>query len=77
VRTGKPVLILGRRQVPGLSNEWVIWTNAAGTALIVAGNGPQATQRNPQTELGVVQSGTPFAPLPKGVQAYLGQTPTW
>jgi hypothetical protein len=77
VRTGKPALVLGRRQVPGFANEWVLWTNAAGTALIVAGNGPRATQRNPQTELGVVTAGNPFTALPKGVQAFLGQTPTW
>ena len=77
VRTGKPVLILGRRHVPGFGNEWPLWTNPAGTTLIVAGNGPQATQRNPQTLLGVVTPGNPFTPLPKGVQAFLGQTPTW
>jgi hypothetical protein len=77
VRTGKPVLVLGRRHVPGFGNEWPLWSNAAGTALIVAGNGPRATQRNPQTELGVVTAGNAFTPLPKGVQAFLGQTPTW
>jgi hypothetical protein len=77
VRTGKPALVLGRRQVPGLSNEWVMWTNAAGTALIVAGNGPLATQRNPQTELGVVTAGSAFTPLPNGVQALLGDAPAW
>jgi hypothetical protein len=77
VRTGKPVLVLGRRHVPGFANEWPLWTNPAGTTLIVAGNGPRATQNNPQTELGVIQPGNPFTPLPKGVQAFLGQTPTW
>jgi hypothetical protein len=77
VQTGKPVLVLGQRQVHSFASEWVLWTNAAGTALIAAGNGPQATERNPQTLLGVVNAGSTFTPLPKGVQAFLGQTPTW
>ena len=45
--------------------------------MIVAGNGPQATQRNPQTELGVVTAGNAFTPLPKRAQAFIGDTPAW
>jgi hypothetical protein len=76
VQTGKPVLVLGQRQVPGVASQWVLWTNATGTAMIVAGPGPQTTQRSQQTVL-AVQVGNTFTPLPKGVQSFLGETPTW
>jgi hypothetical protein len=78
VRTGKPVLVLGRRQVSGFyANEWVLWTNAAGATVIVAGDAPPATGPNPPTELGIVTAGNTFTPLPKGAQAFRGDTPTW
>jgi len=76
VRTGQPLQVLGQREVPGIASQWVLWTNPTGTALIVAGPGPQATQRNQQLVL-AVQAGNSFTPLPKGVQSFLGQTPTW
>jgi hypothetical protein len=78
VRTGKPVLVLGRRQVSGIyANERVMWTNAAGATVIVAGDAPPATGPNPPTELGIVTAGITFTPLPKGAQAFRGDTPTW
>ena len=76
VQTGKPVLVLGQRQVSGVAPQWMLWTNATGTAMIVAGPGPQTTQRSRQTVL-AVQVGNTFIPLPKGVQSFLGETPTW
>ena len=76
VQTGKPMLVLDQRQVSGVASPWVLWTNAAGTAMIVAGPGPQTTQRSRPTVL-AVQAGNTFIPLPKGVQSFLGETPTW
>src|SRR5262245_3034720 len=76
VQTGKPVLALGQRQVSGAAPQWLLWTNATGTAMIVAGPGPQTTQQGRQTVL-AVQAGNTFTPLPKGVQSFLGETPTW
>jgi hypothetical protein len=76
VRTGKPVLVLGQRQVPGFASQWVLWTNPTGTALIIAGPGPGTTQRNQNTVLGV-QAGNTFTPLPAGVQSFQGKSPAW
>jgi len=36
----------------------------------------QTTRRSRQTVL-AVQAGNTFTPLPKGVQSFLGETPTW
>ena len=76
VQTGKPVLVLGQRLVSGVAPQWVLWTNATGTAVIVAGPGPQTTQRSRQTVL-AVQAGNTSTPLPKAVQSLVGETPTW
>jgi hypothetical protein len=75
VRTGKPVLVLGRRQIPVFDpNESVMWTSAVGTTVIAVGDGPQ---RNSRIELGIVTGGNTFVPLPKGAQAFVGETPAW
>ena len=76
VQTGKPVLVLGQRLVSGDAPQWALWTNATGTAMIVAGPGPHTAQRSRQTVL-AVQAGNTFTPLPKAVQSFLGETPTW
>jgi hypothetical protein len=74
--TGKLVRILGQRQVPGTASQWPLWTNSTGTALIIAGPGPGATQRNQGTVLGI-QAGNTFTPLPPHVQSFQSQSPTW
>jgi hypothetical protein len=71
VRTGKPVLVLGQRRVPGWASQWALWTNPTGTALIVAG-----LQGNDQPVLGI-QAGNTFTPLPPRVQRYIGRVPAW
>jgi hypothetical protein len=76
VRTGKPVRVLGQRQVPGIASQWVLWTNPAGTALIIAGPGPGTTQSNQRTVLGI-QAGNTFTPLPPGVQSFQSHSPAW
>jgi len=76
VRTGKPVQVLGRRQVSGDVSEWPLWTNSTGTALIIAGPAPGTTQRNQNIVLGI-QAGNTFTPLPPGVQSFIGQSPAW
>jgi hypothetical protein len=76
VRTGKPVRVLGMREVPGIASEWPLWTSPAGTALIIARPGPGTTQRNQGTVLGI-QAGNTFTPLPPGVQSFQGQSPAW
>jgi hypothetical protein len=36
---------------------------------------PRSAARKP--ELGVVQAGNVFTPLPRGVRSFLGDVPTW
>jgi hypothetical protein len=75
VRTGKPVLVLGRMQGHGQTGADVDWASGSGSALIVDGPGPRSTNGNPELALGVLAGGT-FTPLPPAVQALL-YSATW
>jgi hypothetical protein len=75
VRTGKPVLVLGRMQGRGQTGADVNWASATSSAMIVDGPGPQSANDHPQLALGVLAGGT-FTPLPQAVQAFL-YSATW
>ena len=77
VRSGKPVLALGRQRFPaGAGAQGVEWVNTSGSTLImdrlVAGTSPGA----PHLVIGVLAGGV-FTPLPGPAQPALYDDPTW